>query len=194
MKEPFLYKILRPIIKFLFLTFYRPTILGKENILKEGRLILAGNHTNYFDCALLISSTNRCIHFLAKKSLSKGIKGLLFKNMGMIFVDRAKHDKKVIIESEGVLVQDGLIGIFPEGTINRGNNYLLDFKIGAVKMAYDTNSKITPFVIMGDYKFLGKNLKIIFLKPYNLKSDDLDQENEVLRNKIEKELKKHDKN
>ena len=67
-----LYKILRPIITFLFKMLYRPKILGNENIPKTGRIILAGNHTNNLDCAMLISSTKRNIHFLAKAELFKG--------------------------------------------------------------------------------------------------------------------------
>ena len=74
MKDPIFYKLVRPIVKGLIYLLYRPKIIGKENIPKNGSIILAGNHTNNFDCLLLISSTKRCIHFLAKDSLYKGIK------------------------------------------------------------------------------------------------------------------------
>ena len=72
MKEPVLYKIVRPIIKIVFVVLFRPKIIGLENINKDGKLVLAGNHTSYLDCLLLISSTKRVIHFLAKDSLVKG--------------------------------------------------------------------------------------------------------------------------
>ena len=78
--EPILYRITRPIITSLFKIIYRPEIIGKENIPKEGKIVLAGNHTNNFDCLLLISSTKRTIHFLAKDELVKGAKKIIFKN------------------------------------------------------------------------------------------------------------------
>ena len=67
-KDPLLYKILRPIVKWLFIILYRPKIKGKENIPKSGGIVLAGNHKNNFDCAIMMASTKRCIHFLAKEA------------------------------------------------------------------------------------------------------------------------------
>lgn len=94
MKEPLLYRITRPIIKVLFNFVYRPTYIGLENIPENKACILAGNHTNYLDCLLLISATKRTIHFLAKDDLSKGVKKIIFNNMGIIAVNRKKHDGK----------------------------------------------------------------------------------------------------
>ena len=71
-KDPLFYRIVRPILTFLFKVLYRPTIIGKEHIPKSGRIVIAGNHTNNFDCVLLIASTKRCVHFLAKDELYKG--------------------------------------------------------------------------------------------------------------------------
>ena len=73
-KESKLYIIVRPIIKILFKFFYNPKVIGDGNIPKEGKVILAGNHTNNFDCLMLMSSTKRCIHFLAKIELFRGFK------------------------------------------------------------------------------------------------------------------------
>ena len=87
-KDVLLYKILRPIITVLFKTLYRPKIVGSENIPKNGRIILAGNHTHNLDSAMLISSTKRNVHFLAKSELFVGLKKLFFSNMGLIPVNR----------------------------------------------------------------------------------------------------------
>ena len=189
MKDPVFYKIVRPIIKFLFIVIYRPKIINSEKIPKNGRIILAGNHTNNFDCLLLISSTKRVIHFLAKDSLYKGFKKIIFKNMGIIPVDRKKHDKNVINISEEVLNNNGVIGIFPEGTINRTDKIILPFKYGAVKMSKDTNSYIIPFCITGKYKIFGSNLQIEFLDAYKLNSDsNLEDENKKLMEIVSEKL------
>lgn len=189
MKDALLYKITRPIITVLFKLFFTPKIIGKENIPKSGKVILAGNHTSNFDCLLLISSTKRNIHFLAKKELWNGPKKIIFANMGLIPVDRKNKDHQALSSSIAYLENNLLIGIFPEGTTEKEGK-MLDFKIGAVKMAKDTNSPIVPFIITGNYKLFSKNLRIEFLKPIMI-SGDLNQENINLRNIIEKERGKH---
>lgn len=179
-EDVFLYKVLRPVITLLFKLLFRPKIIGIENIKKEGKVILAGNHTNNLDCALLISSTKRNIHFLAKVELFKGIKKILFANMGLIPVNRKSKDSNCLKIAYNYLNNNKVIGIFPEGTFGKGK--ILPFKIGAVKMAYETNSEIVPFAITGKYKLFSKDLKIVFGKPIKIKSDDLDKENDKLRN------------
>lgn len=179
-----LYKILRPIITFLFKTLYRPKIVGSENIPNSGRIILAGNHTHDLDCAMLISSTKRNIHFLAKVELFEGFKKILFSNMGLIPVNRKIKDPDALIHAYNYLENEKVIGIFPEGTHGKGK--ILPFKIGAVKMAYETKCDIVPFSITGTYKLFSKDLKIEFGKPIKVKSNNLDNENEKLRNIVVK--------
>lgn len=182
-KDSLLYIILRPIIKILFL-LYTPKIVGKENIPKEAKIILAGNHTNNFDCLLLISSTKRCIHFLAKDELWKGLKKIIFSNMGLIPVNRREKSHHSLEMAENYLNNGKVIGIFPEGTFSKDKSRLLPFKIGAVKMAYDTNTMIVPFAITGKYKLFSRDLKIIFSEPISINSEDLEKENNRLRNII----------
>ena len=190
MKDPILYKIVRPIIKFLVKLVFHPKYIGLENIPDTGKVVLGGNHTNNLDCLLIISSTNRVVHFLAKDSLYKGIKKPIFKNMGIIPVDRTIHDKSALTTAKNYLLDEKLIGIFPEGTINKTDDIIMPFKIGCVKMAYDTDAYIVPFIITGKYKIFKNNLTIEFLVPYKISSDDLTYENNILMNKISEILEK----
>ena len=188
MKEPLLYRIVRPIVTILVRIVFRPNYIGLENIPKSGRIVLAGTHTNDFDSPLLMSCTKRVIHFLAKESLTKGILGPAFKALGLIPVNRSIHDKGALKSAINTLEEDKVIGIFPEGTINRTDDLIMPFKIGAVKMSKETNTKIVPFVITGKYKVFKKSVTIEFLKPIEIKSDNLTKENERLMNLIRKKL------
>ncbi len=192
MKKTLLYKITRPIIKIFFNILYHPTYIGIDHIPKKGPIILAGNHTNYLDCLLLMSSTNRVIHFLAKDELTKGIKGIIFNHMGIIPVNRKTHDKKALKQAIDILWNKEAIGIFPEGTINRTNDIIMPFKIGAVKMGKESNSPLIPFVITGKYRVFRKKIQIKFFPPYKIEND-LDTENEKLMKKIGLELEKENK-
>ena len=192
MKEPILYRIVSPIIKILFNFIFKPTYIGLENIPKEGKCILVGNHTSNLDCLLLISSTKRAIHFLAKDSLIKGFKKIIFQNMGIIPVNRKIHDKNALNSAIDILNENKVIGIFPEGTINKTDDIIMPFKIGAVKMASTTNSTLVPFTIKNKYKVFKKSVILEFYKPYkiNTQNKDLTDENKHLMNIISNELRK----
>lgn len=185
--EPLLYRITRPIIKIFINVVFRPKYIGLENIPKSGGVVLAGNHTKFFDPLLIMSCTNRTVHFLAKDELYKGFKKLIFKNMGIIPVNRRIHDKDALRKAKEFLNDGALVGVFPEGTVNKSLDTILPFKIGAVKMAHDTNSLIVPFTIKGKFRIFN-NLRIEFFKPYKVSSDDLTMENQKLMNIISKSL------
>ncbi len=189
--EPLLYKFARPIITVLFKIIYRPTIVGRENIKENVPLVLVGNHTNNLDCLLLISSTKRVIHFLGKHTLFKGIKKPIFKGMGVIPVDRTKeHNHEALESALDTLKENRVVGIFPEGTINRTDDIIMPFKIGAVKMSKETDAYITPFVITGKYIPFKKSIKVTFLEPYQIKDENLEKENENLMKKVSTMLEK----
>ena len=164
MKEPFFYRfIARPIVRIFIRLWYHPTVVGLENIPRTGRIVLAGNHTNDMDSVMMVGVVPyRVLHFLAKDSLLQGAKKIIFKGMGIIPVNRKIHDKNALDSAIKALEEDKAIAIFPEGTINRTEDIIMPFKIGAIKMASETNSSIVPFIITGDYKFRSKNLKIEF--------------------------------
>ena len=86
------------------------------------------------------------------------------------------------------VAKEELVGIFPEGTINRTNDLIMPFKKGAVVMSIRAKSKIIPFAINGMYK-RGK-LKIIFGEAYYPKTEDIEKETKVLEDKVIDLIKK----
>ena len=187
-----LYPILRPLFTIIIKVLYRPKIINSENIPKNGGLVVASNHVHAFDPLIIGSGTKRTIHYLAKKELYKGIKKLFFDIVGTLPVDRNNKNESTIQKAEETLKTGGVIGIFPEGTRNRTKEDLLPFKKGAVNFAKHTNALLVPVAITGEYKIFGKNLTVKFGKPYKVVSDDLDKENDKLKEKISK-LKKEGK-
>ena len=189
-----LYRIVRTLGYPIFLLLYRPEFEGRNNIPKSGSVILAGNHTNNLDAAIMIAGPKRVVHMLAKKELFKSkISNAFFRSMGCITVDRKIHDENAKSEAIEVLKNNEVIGIFPEGTVNRTNDIILPFKYGAVSFAKKTGAYIVPFTITGKYKLFRRNIKITYGKPYKV-TDDLEIENKKLMNIITKMLIKERSN
>ena len=189
-----LYRIVRTLGYPIFLLLYRPEFEGRNNIPKSGSVILAGNHTNNLDAAIMIAGPKRVVHMLAKKELFKSkISNAFFRSMGCIPVDRKIHDEYAKSEAIKVLKNNEVIGIFPEGTVNRTNDIILPFKYGAVSFAKKTGAYIVPFTITGKYKLFRRNIKITYGKPYKV-TDDLEIENKKLMNIITKMLIKERSN
>ncbi len=190
MKEPILYRLIRPLVNFLFTLVYRPTIIGKANIPEEGKIILAGNHTNFFDCLLVAKATKRVVHYIAKAELMKGIGKFIFTGLGIIPIDRKTSGKSAIVNAEETLNSGKLIAIFPEGTINRTNDIMMPFKGGAVKIAFDTSTKIVPFAITGKYKPFKKSVTVKFFPCMDVPEGNLKATNKALEETVRNELLK----
>ena len=180
------YRLIRAFFKYIYIGIYRPKLIDKENIPKEGPVILAGNHVTKIDpCACLLATT-RVVHFLAKDKYYDifGVKQL-FQLMNCIRVDSKGKNVDALSSAYEVLNNNGVIGIFPEGTRNlEKNGELLPFKYGTVKMASKCNATIVPFAIKVGSRFKTMRQTIIFGKPYNLESSDLKKEKTKLEENI----------
>lgn len=180
--SPTLYKVMRPFLKALFYILFQPRIKGKENIPKEGGAVIAGNHVFVIDPFLIGCCTKRCLHFLAKYEIynTKFISYLMNK-AGMIPVHRQRKDHAALEAAEEYLKAGALIGIFPETTIIKPKGVrILPFRMGAIKMAYDTNVPVIPVTINGKYIPIFGKLQIVVHEPFYVESDDLEAEREKL--------------
>lgn len=183
-EKNFVYSLLKPIYTVLLIILFRPKVIGKENVPKDGALIFAGNHKHAVDPTMVMMSTKRLVHFMAKEELFKGLHGLAFKNMGLIKVRRGKSNVGAITDAENVLNNGGTIGIFPEGTRNKGTEELLKFRTGAVRLAQKTNTLIVPFGIRNKYKLFRKSVILEFGKPIDVSNMELDEANDKLKNEV----------
>lgn len=118
-----LYKVAKPILGFIYKLWYNPKIIGKENIPKEGPVVIVGNHVHIMDQCNVILATKRCIHYMAKKeyfdpTYKEGKFPWFFKGAGCIPVDRSKKDEEATKEALNVLKNSEMLGLFPEGTRN----------------------------------------------------------------------------
>ena len=189
-EKNFMYRLLKPIYTVLLKILFRPRIIGIENIPKDGALIFAGNHKHAVDPTMVMMSTNRVVHYMAKEELFKGLHGKIFNKIGLIKVYRGKPNYKAIEEAEKILNNGGTIGIFPEGTRNKTQNNLLEFRKGAVRIAKSTNTPILPFAIKGEYKLFRKSITLEFGNPIDVSKMEIEEGKEYLRNEVLKLYRK----
>lgn len=184
------YHIIKPIYTILIKIIFRPKVIGKENIPKDGALIFAGNHKHAVDPTMVMMSTKRIVRYMAKEELFRGLHGILFKNIGLIKVYRGRSNPNAVIEAENVLNKGGTIGIFSEGTRNKSTEELLKFRHGAVAIAKKTGTPILPFAIKNKYKIFRKSVVLEFGKPIDVSNMGTEEANEYLRNEVLRILRK----
>lgn len=190
--QDFGYKIIKFILGPIFKLYYRPKIINKKVIPKDGPIIICGNHKHVYDQCPIIISTKRVIHYMAKKEYFDSKFVWFFKMAGCISVNRQIKDNDATEKALEILKNNGAIGIFPEGTRNKTKNkFLLPFKFGAVSMAKKTNATIVPFGLTGDYHFRSKNLTVRFGTPFKVNDMSLEEANNKLYKEIEKLMKEN---
>lgn len=180
------YKLLTPLMRPLFQFYNNPRIIGAEKIPKHSAIIIAGNHKHVYDQCLTIIATKRMIHYMAKKEYFDGRLAPLFRAVGCIPVDRSRKDIACVMSAMRVLKRGGAIGIFPEGTRNKTDQFLLPFKFGCVSMAKKADAYIVPFGLTGDYKFRSKNLTIRYGEPFKVGNMTTEEANEKLYREVER--------
>lgn len=180
------YKLLTPFMRVAFKLYYNPKIIGAEKIPSDGTIVIAGNHKHVYDQCLTIMATKRVIHYMAKKEYFDGKLAPLFRVAGCIPVDRSKRDLSCMMSALKVLKKGGAIGIFPEGTRNKTDEFLLKFKSGTVAMAKRSDAYIVPFGLTGDYKFRSKNLTVRYGEPFKVGDMSVEEANEKLYREVER--------
>lgn len=149
-------------IKFLiiFKLFFRLKVTGQQNIPQDGPFIIVANHSSLLDPVILGVSIKPKIIFVAAAYLFK-IRwlGYLLRKVNSIPVQR-ENDIKAIKQTLKILQQGGILGIFPEGGIDRHKNNL-PVKAGAAYLATKIGVPIVPIKIKGVDKVLPRGAKFI---------------------------------
>lgn len=159
------YKLTRTISKRFIKAIFKPIILNPQNMINEKPVIYAANHRKTLDPFLIFISSSDAIHWAALKRFFTGddsifnnsknpflckITSIIFKEMGLVPVDRNGDNKEMIELFNYYLQKKCSVGIFPEGTTNKhpDNNPLLDIKNGTFYFAKNNDANIQPISIV----------------------------------------------
>jgi len=123
-------------------------VQGRENIPREGGLILTCNHFSVGDPPIVTGIFPRRIVWMAKQELFDfPIFGKLYNMGGFIPVRRFEGDLRAIRRSQAALRSGHVLGMFPEGT--RSGGRLRAGEPGTALIALRTGAPILPAAIWG---------------------------------------------
>ena len=172
-------------ILFIPLIFIVPVrVLGKKNLNRKGRVILACNHQSLLDGVIIAHKLcfRRRFRFMAKKSLFKNKLGsAFFKSIGLYPVDRGGNDIQAVKQTLRLLNNEKAVCIFPEGTRLKSDE-TNEIKNGTAMFALKTGSPIVPAFIIKKPKAFCFNTMILG-EAFNLSEME-----EFKGKKIDKEL------
>lgn len=152
-----LYRIVRGILKPIFYLYYNIKVEGRENLPSKGPLIICANHYSTIDPVILAVTLPYIINSMAKAELFKyKLLGLFFKNIKVFPVKRGEADIKSIKNSLKILRENGVLGMFPEGTRNKTGE--LKAEPGIAMLAIKGRAQVLPIAIISDYKVFNKTI------------------------------------
>jgi len=149
-RNRFMRCLLKTGIGLLSTLLTRTQIVGQENVPEEGPLIVVANHFHFFDAVILILSAPWHLEFLADFQMPNvpfllKIFPALYKTYD---VAQGTANLEALRAAEGILSQDGVLGVFPEGRVHAPPlHWALP---GAAFLALRTGAPILPMGIYSD--------------------------------------------
>jgi len=126
---------------------------GLEHLPPDGPVVIACNHVTNFDVFPMQLSLSRPIFFMAKAELFKfPVMDVALRNLGAFPVYRGEKDAWAMKHAYKVLEQGQTLGMFPEGTRNKGKG-LGVAKTGTARMALENNCPVVPMIVIGTDEF-----------------------------------------
>ncbi|UCG78441.1 MAG: 1-acyl-sn-glycerol-3-phosphate acyltransferase [Nitrospirota bacterium] len=189
-----MYNLFRELLRIFYKLLFRFEVSGRDNIPKEGGVIVASNHLSFLDPPFVGMAIKRRATFMAHSGLFRIPLLGKFVSSFSIPVDRHNPKPSTVKEAVRILRKGGLIVIFPEGT-RSSTGSIGEEKRGAASIAALSGAAVVPARIEGTEKALPvgarfirpKKIRITFGEPITRRADESgkDYQNRLSENLLE---------
>lgn len=138
--------------RFYSRMFHGLRISGLENIPQgksAGPLIVVANHTAGIDPLLIQSAVPFFVRWMMGKDMMLPAMDNIWEWLDIISVRRGERDMSAAREGLRHLANGGVLGVFPEGRLERPPGRIRPFHAGIGLLAAKTGAPILPIVITG---------------------------------------------
>ncbi|CQR46706.1 1-acyl-sn-glycerol-3-phosphate acyltransferase [Paraliobacillus sp. PM-2] len=155
------YRFVTSVVNLFLRPIYRFHVIGKENIPKNGPVIICSNHISNLDPPVVGITCPREIYFMAKEELfrNKLLGGLLLR-VKAFPIKRGMQDRDALKKALAILKEGNTLGLFPEGTRSKTGKIGKGLS-GVGFFALRSQATVIPCAIIGPYK-KGKRLKVVY--------------------------------
>lgn len=154
-----IYNIFYNLAKLLARVCFQMRVVHPERMIESGPLILAVNHSSFFDPPLAGICSRRGVYYLARKTLLKWpFFGPLFPAMNVIPVERDGNDMSALREVIKKLREGNGVVLFPEGTRSKDGE-IQPARAGIGLVIAKTRAPVLPMRIFGAYDAFPKSGK-----------------------------------
>ena len=153
------YNIFYNLAKLLARMIFSMRVIHPERMVESGPLLIAVNHSSFFDPPLAGICSRRGVFYLARKTLLKWpFFGPLFPAMNVIPVERDGNDMSALREVIKKVKEGNAVLLFPEGTRSINGN-LQPARAGIGLVIAKTGAPVLPTRIFGAYEAFPKNAR-----------------------------------
>ncbi len=153
------YNIFYNLARLLARMIFSMRVIHPERMVESGPLLIAVNHSSFFDPPLAGICCRRGVFYLARKTLLKWpFFGPLFPAMNVIPVARDGNDMSALREVIKKVKEGNAVLLFPEGTRSIDGN-LQPARPGIGLVIAKTGAPVLPMRIFGAYEAFPKNAR-----------------------------------
>jgi len=158
-EKPYTHAILAG-ARLLYRLMLRWTVSGRENVPKDGAILVVANHVNAADPLLLMLALPRWVTFMAKEELFENrLLRRVLTDAGIFPVARGgdvQQRMEVMRQAEALLAAGRALAIFPEGSRSH-SGVLQEGKGGAALLAIHAGVPVLPVAMAGIERLHGLN-------------------------------------
>ncbi|MFC0299417.1 lysophospholipid acyltransferase family protein [Virgibacillus soli] len=164
-----LYRFAKRIVAIIFFPLYRIKVVGRENIPKNGAVIICSNHISNLDPPVVGITSSRDIYFMAKEELfDNRFLNKLLTGINAFPIKRGASDRQALRKGMNILAEGKTLGLFPEGTRSKTGKLGKPLP-GVGFFALKSKAVVIPCAIKGTYKPFHKTV-VTYGKPMDMEA------------------------